>query len=296
MLSGYAAATENSGYRVYCPVERNAIGGLMALSAKRSRLSAAEARELTLEAGLDHLHTVGLEARIDVSLEDMHRIAGVPRSSAYKAWQQLARDGETPQVSFRRELLRSVLMKSGQGTPDEQSMIHAAQAVLTRRDELSNDELAAELVRVVIAAQFLDAAERRGYRVALAIWLAATSVPQAGIDDEVLVWIAEADQMFLDQLGEVFKRMANICNKVPRADLVGPHFWEQFSTAVVALGDGLLPRLRTSERAVLFDIEVPSSRDTAAADSEEWTLFAVAVHAIWDRFFIDAEAASTPKI
>lgn len=266
----------------------------MALSSKRGRLSAAEARERTLEAGLDYLHTVGLEARIDVSLEDMHRAAGVPRSSAYKAWQQLARDDETPQVCFRRELLRGVLTRSGQGAPDEQSMVDASQTVLARRDELSNDELAAELVRVAIAAQFLNAAERRGYRVALAVSLAATSVPDAALDDEVLEWIAEADQMFLDQLAQVFKRMANICNKVPRAELAGPHFWEQFSTAVVALGDGLLPRLRTSERAVLFDIELPAETG-AASDTEEWTLFAVAVHALWDRFFVDAEAGCAPE-
>lgn len=257
--------------------------------AGRPRLSAAETRERLLTAALEHLDASGMGANLDqVSLETFVRVADVPRSSAYNAWQSVASEGSTAQVAFQREVMRRAILGDGVGARNDAPMAAATRDVLARRDDFTPRGLRQELLRLGIGAQFSDASQRRGYRLATALSAASTSVPEEEQDPEVLLWLREAEATYLARLVGVFQYMARITSSEPNPELAGPHFWQTFATAVIALGEGLFPRMRTSDVVYLVDLDGPGPD----GQTVKWSLFALGVDALWERFFRDSEAAT----
>ena len=256
------------------------------MAAGRRRIPAEQTRSLLVEAALERIESNGVAVNLDsVSLEEMVRHAGVPRSSAYAAWQQLASDEQTPQAVFRREVLRRALIGGGERARDNSPMIEAIAPVLEQRGEFDIAVLAIEMIRAATSAQFDGARRRQGYRTSHALAAAAVSVPDEQIDDEVVGWLREAEQAYIETMVVSFQQFAEMTSVVPAPDLDGPLFWHQFTTAVVALGEGLFARVYTSDREILFGIEIGDGDA-----STEWTLFGLGMHALYDRFFVPASA------
>ena len=262
------------------------------MSAGRQRVPAEQTRALLVDAALERIESDGVAVNLDsVSLEEMVRQAGVPRSSAYAAWQHVAGDGQTPQAVFRREVLRRALIGGGEGARDNRAMIDAITPLLARRSEIDMTVLAVEMIRVATSAQFEYARRRQGYRTSHALAAASVSVPGEQIDAEVLGWLREAEGAYVDTMVTSFQEFADLTEVVPAPDLDGPWFWHQFTTAVLALGEGLLPRIHTAQSEILFEISVACPDATggeAASETHDWTLFGVAMHALYNRFFVPA--------
>ncbi len=259
------------------------------MSAGRRRVPAEQTRALLVEAALERIDSDGVAVNLDsVSLEEMVRHAGVPRSSAYAAWQQLADDGQTPQAVFRREVLRQALIGGGEGARDNSAMIDAIAPVLARRDEVDVAVLAVEMIRVATGAQFDYARHRQGYRTSHALAAASVSLPDEQIDAEVLAWLQEAESAYVETMVTSFQEFARLTSVKPSPDLDGEWFWHQFTTAVLALGEGLFPRIYTSKQEILFGLELQGAGEPSLGDEggREWTLFGVAMHALYNRFFV----------
>lgn len=252
----------------------------------RKRVPAEQTRALLVDAALERIESNGVAVNLDsVSLEEMVRHAEVPRSSAYAAWQQLAAEGQTPQAVFRREVLRRALLGGGERARDDRPMVEAIARVLERRNEFDIADLATEMIRAATTAQFERARRRQSYRTSHALAAASTSVPDDQIDVEILGWLKDAERAYIDTMVTAFQQFAQLTEVVPAPDLDGPLFWRQFATSVVALGEGLFTRAYTSDRELLFDIAVGEGDREPA---EEWTLFGIAMHALYDRFFVPA--------
>lgn len=259
------------------------------MSEVRKRVPAGETRSLLVEAALARMESNGVAVNLDsVSLEEMVGHAGVPRSSAYAAWQQLATEGQTPQAAFRREVLRQALIGGGEGARDNRPMIEAVVPVLERRNEFDIAVLAVEMMRVATAAQFDDARNRQGYRTSHALAAASVSVPDDQIDAEILGWLRDAERAYVDTMVVSFQQFAEMTEVVPAPDLDGPLFWRQFTTAVLALGEGLFTRVYTADRDILFGLDAGALDGVEHPDDDGWTLFGVAMHALYNRFFVPA--------
>jgi len=250
---------------------------------RRPRQTADQTRARLLEAGLDQLHAEGLPPRIDhVSLERLAQVADLPRSSAYHAWQDPTDGGRTPQTVFQRELIRRLILDDGEGRRDNSPMLNLGREVNERLLGLDPADRKRELVRLATNVQFRSSFDRHGFRAALALAAATTSVPGGALDEEILGWLRQAEATYVQQLVGLFKGMADFLELEPNPDFAQYDFHEIFGTAVLAIGEGLFPRVWTSDRDWILNIDGPGPNGTR----EPWTLYAIAIDALIDKFFI----------
>lgn len=250
--------------------------------AKQTRLSADETRNRLLDAAVEQLDLHGAPARLDhVSLEELIKLTGVPRSSAYSAWEKVS-DDQTPQENFRRALMKKLIIADGVGVRDLGPLQEILPVALDRIDGLPAIERRQELIRLAAGVQFEQSFVRPGYRVSLALTTATISAPPGEVDQEVLGWLRATEAAWLDTMVELFKGMAQMVDIKPAPQFDPDTVWQMFTSAVLALGEGLFGRMSTSERNYLMDIPGPGPAGT----TEMWSLYAVAIDAIVDRFFV----------
>lgn len=249
---------------------------------KPRRTSAAQTRDRLLAAAVEQLDLHGAPARLDhVSLEELVKITGLPRSSAYSAWEKVS-DGDTPQETFRRELMKSLIIADGIGVRDLGPLEDVLPEALSRIEGLPALERRRELIRLTAGAQFESSFVRPGYRLSLALTFATISVPAGEVDEEVLDWLRATEAAWLDVMVEVFQGMAILVGITPAPEFDPAIVWQMFTSAVLGLGEGLFGRTVTSNRDYLMDIPGPGPQGT----TEMWTLYALSIDALVDRFFI----------
>lgn len=255
---------------------------------KPRRQSAEQTRNRLIEAAVEQLDMHGAPARLDhVSLEELIKLTGVPRSSAYSAWEKVS-DDQTPQESFRRALIKKLIVSDGHGSRDLGPLEEILPIVLERTKDLPVNERRQELIRMTAGAQFQSAFVRPGYRVSIALTTATISAPPEEVDQEILAWLQASEKAFLAIMVELFQGLAELLELVPAPEFDPETVWEIFVTTVLALGEGLFGRMSTSKHNYLVDIPGPGPAGT----TEPWTLYALAIDAIADRFFIAADAAT----
>lgn len=252
---------------------------------KSKRVSAEETRQRLVDAAVEQLDLHGAPARLDhVSLEELVKLTGVPRSSAYSAWEKVS-DDQTSQEAFRRALMKRLIIADGFGVRDLGPLQDLLPVVLARIDGLPALERRQELIRATAAVQFESSFVRPGYRLSLAMTFATISVPASEVDEEVLGWLQATESAWLDIMVELFKGMATMVDIEPNPAFDPDLVWEMFTSAVLALGEGLFGRMSTSKRDYLMDIPGPGPAGT----TEPWTLYALSIDALVDRFFVFTE-------
>lgn len=250
---------------------------------KRRRLSAEQTRARLIEAGLDQLMAEGLPPRIDhVSLERLAQLADLPRSSAYNAWQDRTDQGRTPQSVFQRELIRQLILDEGDGRRDSAPMIGVGRDLNEVFAALAPEDRQRELVRRATAAQFEASFERHGFRAAMALAAATTSVPGGELDSEILSWLRAAEANYVQELVGLFKGMADFLELEPSPEFAQVNFHEIFATVILAVGEGLFPRVLTSDPDWILKVDGPGPNGTR----RPWTLYAIAIDALIDKFFV----------
>lgn len=252
------------------------------------RATAAQTRTRLLDAAVERLNLHGAPARLDqVSLEDLVKLTGVPRSSAYSAWEKIS-DDQTPQESFRRALMKRLIVAEGVGPRDLGPLGEVLPIALERTEGLPSLERRRELIRLAAGSQFRSAFNRPGYRLSLALTWATISAPEDEADKELLEWVRTTEEAWLELTMNMFKALAPMVDIEPAPGFDPDLVWESFTTAVLALGEGLFGRMTTTDQNYLMDIPGPGPADT----TELWTLYAIGVDALADRFFVFTDQAT----
>lgn len=252
------------------------------------RATAEQTRNRLLDAAVEQLNVHGAPARLDqVSLEALVKLTGVPRSSAYSAWEKV-NDNQTPQESFRRALMKRLIVADGVGPRDLGPLSEVLPIALSRTEGLPSLERRRELIRLAAGSQFTSAFNRPGYRLSLALTWATISAPEHEADEELLGWVRATEAAWLDLTMNMFKALAEMVDIEPAPGFDPDVVWQSFTTAVLALGEGLFARMTTSDQNYLMGIPGPGPADT----DELWTLYAIGVDALTDRFFVFTDQAT----
>lgn len=236
---------------------------------------------MLIEAGLEMFDQSGMRPSFDaVTLERAVRVSGVPRSTAYHIYSSDT-DERAPQEAFQFEVVRRLLADA---TEDSSTDALSAAAAAAFEEATARGDKPPEVLREVIRrasnAHLASLDDRRSLGVSYALLAGAQSVPIENADLELLGWLREADIDWRTRLSEgVFSDLAAVIGATPKPEFNAENFWSQFTTALIALGDGLYIRQRISDEAAVRSV-VP-----AEADLEGWSLYALGVEALVWRFF-----------
>lgn len=252
-------------------------------AAQSPRRSAAETRRLMLDAGMERLAATGLEPSMEqFSIEQALRDASVPRSSAYNAWTGLVADC-TPQEAYQRELIHHAI-STGPGAGRMDVLIDQASPLLARADSIDRAVLEKELIRIAGEAHYQSCLADQALVVGLAL-LASATTTDSTLADDIVTWSAEAETRWRTRLIEqIFRPFMTYMGRRPKPEFDPDLVWDQFVTALNALGAGILPRTRLVDDEVLYGIERPGPD----GDVRQWSLFAVVLEGLIDTFFEQA--------
>lgn len=240
-----------------------------------------------LDAGLQRLAATGLEPSMaHFTIEQALRDAQVPRSSAYNAWTGFV-EACSPQEAYRRELIHHAIT-TGPGAGRMDVLIDRAGPLIARADSTDPTVLEKELIRIAAEAHYQSCMADQPLIVGLALLASATTTDSA-LADDIVAWSAEAETAWRTRLIEqIFRPFMAYVERRPKPEFDPDLVWDQFVTALNALGAGILPRTRLVDEQVLSGIERPGPD----GEIREWSLFAVVVEGLIETFF---ERAGEPE-
>lgn len=243
----------------------------------RRRLTAEESKGLLVEAGLEMFDTEGMAPSFDaITLERAVRSTGVSRSSAYNIWSDENTE-YSPQEAFQWEVIKHLIADATVSQTTD-AFLSAGTAAL--ESGLEGIELRRELIRRAANAHLVGLEQRRSLRIVYALLASANSVPEASVNQQLMQWLRDNEANFRDRLiSGAFLPFAVAVNYVPRPEFDPDLVWLQFTAALMSVGDGLFSRTRLTSPDVLYGV-LP-----ADGDPEGWSLYAIAVDALVERFF-----------
>lgn len=224
--------------------------------------------------------TEGMAPSFDaITLERAVRSTGVSRSSAYNIWSEAEGD-HSPQEAFQWEVIKRLV---AQATAAQMVFAFAGTGFETLESGLEGTELRRELIRRAANAYWADLDARRSNRIVCALLASANTVPKDMVDDRLLGWLREDEATISEALiAEAIRPLITALNLVPRPEFDADQVWSQFATVLMSVGDGLISRSRIVSGDILERV-LP-----ATGDADGWSLYAIAVEALVDRFFVEA--------
>ncbi|HEY6315443.1 MAG TPA: hypothetical protein VIY52_32195 [Streptosporangiaceae bacterium] len=205
---------------------------------RRRRIPAAEVRDRMLAAARELVYDTGVTASLeDLSLEDVIRRAGVPRSSVYRIWPYKG--------DFIDDLLCHMAGSDwfGAAAFDPETPDLVRKMIAEHQDLLATAEgrraLVLEAVRRGVAQNFGNLVESREWHIYMA--LVATSGP-AGDDqarDRIKQALGASEAAFLARMGEFYRQMGQVFGLRLRYPAFG---YDHLASAAAALVEGLALR------------------------------------------------------
>lgn len=240
---------------------------------KRERLSAAELRERILTTAVDMLtKTGGLTVSLaHLNMEELIRIADVPRSSVYREW-------ETKEAFYVDLMERMIAPTEDQGAAwDEETLQIAATVVDNYKDRLDTADgrrsVLRETVRQGARRNFEAVSESLAWRTSSA--LSATLPALEGEDRQrILAALTRAETQFIDRMADFYGEMMTILGLRFKA----PFDAKTFAAAGSSIVEGLIGRGLTNQTIVNKPILLPG----IDGEPVEWHLAAVGFLAIID--------------
>lgn len=238
---------------------------------KRPRLSESDLRERILGTAVAMLTESGglTVSMAHLNMEELIRIADVPRSSVYRAWGS--------KEAFHVELMERMVLPGPEGSYAD-DVVRVARAVLEQHRELlgtpqGRRTVLAELIRCTVTHSFHGAARSLAWRSFTALALAVPTFDE-GDQERILAALARSHARVIDRVAEMY---AEALPKLGMRVKAGFDIRTCIATGSSAM-DGLI-------RLSLTDPDTVASRTVRAGpngEPVEWELPAVAFMAILD--------------
>lgn len=250
---------------------------------RRQRLSAEEASERLINAGLEALAEQGLSVGLDaVSLERAVRDAEVPRSSAYAIWS--TDDEYAPQELFQRAVLRRAA--DDRTSTIEKLIATSARVYEANADSMTSRELLSELIRVGGRQNAFDVAHTLSWQLVIAV-RAILQSGAGGIDDELIAWMNDSEEEVREStIAEVYRPFVEMLSLRPRPEY-GELAYQYGEIAASSLTEGLAMRYQLRANEYLDGITHPGAEES----DPKWSLYSLMFEQIVQLFFEPADGS-----
>jgi AcrR family transcriptional regulator len=252
----------------------------------RSRAPKDEVRTALLETALAHVQENGLTVGFDhLSLDDLVREAGVPRSSVNRIWES--------KEAFFEDLLSEVANQVSPGRADEESLVATWEYLGFRADELRTPEgrrrILVDVTGLAAEQNFEAVTSSVQWRTYVALSSTASSFPDTRVRDRILEALRNSELAFLDQMEVFYRNIVPAVGYRLRPDLNDD--WRPLVVAAAAIIEGL-----GIARSTIPDLVEGRYNVDNEGRPAEISLAAISYHAIISSFIVpdpnyDAEAA-----
>ncbi len=255
---------------------------------RRSRIRAAEVRRRVLDVALERIEGIGLTIGFEhIVMDDLIREAGVPRSSTYRLWDS--------KEAFVADLLAEIAAETSTKLADDETLA-ISERILFENVEL----LSSETDRRRVMFEVIRVALEHNYRAVIAsvawqsyVGLSASllshmeSTARADIEQALL----SGSDSFIERMAEFHGWFSRILGYRLRPEWDGDY--RPYAVVISAVVEGLGLRHLGNPGLVDASYRGPA---TISSDDPEWTLPAIALVAILERFLepdpeYDVEAA-----
>jgi AcrR family transcriptional regulator len=244
-----------------------------AKSKKRPRLSAVELRERVLSTAVTMLEKSGglTVSLAHLNMEELIRIADVPRSSVYREW-------ETKEAFYVDLMEQMIAPTEGQGAAWDEETLRIGRAVVKRyADRLETSDgrrdVLREAVRQGVQQNFNAVSRSLSWRTSSAL---VTTLPALAANDRhrILVALTRAETHFIDRMAAFYEELM---------PTLGLRLKPPFETKMVAatassVVEGLIGRSLTNPKIIKTPVMLPG----IDGEPVEWHLAAVGFLAILD--------------
>ncbi|WP_237160162.1 TetR/AcrR family transcriptional regulator [Mycobacteroides abscessus] len=253
---------------------------------KRARLTAEELREHLLDTAVEILsQSGGLTVSLaHLNMEELIRIANVPRSSVYREW-------KTKEAFYIDLMAKMVEPSLDQGAAWDQETIDVAVAVIGQYHERLHTAdgrraVLGEAARLAVRQNFEAVSQSLAWRTSTAL---AATLPalEEGDRERLLAALRQAETHFIDKMAAFYEQMMPILGLRPKA----PFDLRTFTATASSMIEGLISRSRTNPDVVNHTIMLPG----IDGDFVEWHLSAIGYLAILDTMIETDPDYSTPS-
>lgn len=244
-----------------------------ARNTKRVRRTAAELRERILATAVEMLtKSGGLTVSLaHLNMEELIRIADVPRSSVYRAWES--------KEAFQVDLMERIIQPAEDhgGLYDPETLQVAAEVLQEHADRLGTAEgrrsVLREMIRQGVAHNFESVARSLAWRSSSAL---AATLPALDDTDQqrLLTALRQSEARFIDRMSDFYLAMLPILGMRMKAGFDV----KVFAATGSAVVEGLIRRSLTNPELVSPSILQPGLDD----EPVEWQLAAVGFMGIVD--------------
>ena len=212
-----------------------------------ARLTDRETEQRMLTAALSLVDQRGISTGLEsISFDEVIRVAGVSRTSAYRRWPQRER--------FYGEVLTELARGATLPGPGKELLGAVAGILTDYADRLDSPrehrDLVVELLRISIDADFdivSTSPEWRTYRILLASY---QGIADPVVRDTVTWALAEADARAVDMRARVYAQLVALLGYRLAAPLSGPDGFEFMSRAAGASMMGVLARISLGDQSM----------------------------------------------
>ncbi len=252
---------------------REAQAWATAKSQKRRRLSAAELREHLLATAVDMLtKSGGLTVSLaHLNMEELIRIADVPRSSVYREW-------DTKEAFYVDLMERMIEPAEAVGMAFDEETLKTAAAVVERHaDRLVTSDgrraVLKESVRLAVRRNFEAVSRSLSWNSSTAL-VATLSALDDSDRGRILAALTKAEVHFIDRMAEFYEAIMPVLGLRPKP----PFTTRIFAATGSSVIEGLIGRSLTNPDIVNTTIMLPGIDD----EPVEWSLAAVGFLAVLD--------------
>ncbi|MDV6291464.1 TetR/AcrR family transcriptional regulator [Rhodococcus aetherivorans] len=239
---------------------------------KRRKLSSSELRQRLFDTALDMLSDTGLTVSLaHLNMEELIRLADVPRSSVYREW-------ETKEAFYLDLMERMIEPERSLGVAFDQQTLDIAAAVIQQyQDRLDTPDgrrsVLRETIRQGVERNFYAVSKSLSWRTFIALVATLPALPPDA-RERLLEALRTAEAHFIDRMVEFYSAMI-----VTLGLRVKPEFnLHLFATTVSSLVEGMIARQLTNPGIVSNPVMLPGIDD----EPVEWHLSAAAFLGVVD--------------
>lgn len=244
------------------PADRDSTGW----AGERRRLSSDQVRQELLGTAHRLISEHGLSVGFDhIQLEELIRLANLPRSSVYRIWPN--------RTAFLEDLLEHLFAAApGKGADmPERTIAGAEEQLAARQDLLATREgrgiLLRELVRVVSLRNYEELRSDPDWGTYNSLLAAASGSAAAGMHDTIVRAVARTEESYVSRMAELYDRLLPILGRRMKAGLTTA----QLALLGSSLSEGLARHYALRPDMVSDEIEYRQADEPAAA----WQLIGI---------------------
>ncbi|WP_157078904.1 TetR/AcrR family transcriptional regulator [Herbiconiux solani] len=254
----------------------------------RSRIRASEVRRRVLDAALERVESIGLTIGFEhIVMDDLIREAGVPRSSTYRLWDS--------KDAFITDLLKEIAAETSNKLADDETLELSESILYANLDRLENADdrrrVMYEVIRVALEHNYRAVIASVAWQSYVGLSATLLSHLEWSARDEIERALREGSDSFIERMAEFHHWFSSILGYRLRAEWKGDY--RPYTVVISAVVEGL--GLRHLGNPGLVDAAYAGPA-TISSDDPEWSLPAIALVAILERFLEpdpDYDAAAT---